>query len=300
MATSSAGTKQLYSANEDGLLMKGGSQHLTSKASLFRKRIVVNQETDEGQRLNESLVKRLSGGDQITARRMREDEWTFDPTHTMFLATNNRPVVKSTGNAIWRRLRLVPFEVSIPESEQDHMLPSKLKAELPGIMAWLVRGHADWLQNGLGEPVEVTEATEDYRNEMDVVGTFIEEECVIGSNLKAKAQDLQDAFAEWTRSHQEAQLTTRELSNRLEDRGIEKKRANSGVYYIGIGLFSPDGPSISTGKNTIVEAIRRAKRDHTRRFEALGKDANEIALFLMENDCLEDAPDLKDIEEAIR
>jgi putative DNA primase/helicase len=162
--------------------------HPTAQADLFRKRFVVNEETDDGQRLNESLVKRMTGGDRIRARRMREDRWEFAPTHTLFLATNHKPTVRGTNNAIWRRLRLVPFTVEIPEAQQDHKLADKLQDEAEGILAWLIRGHMDWLQNGLGEPEEVTQATAAYRGEQDVLAAFIDDMCVVRLDVRVGSQ----------------------------------------------------------------------------------------------------------------
>jgi putative DNA primase/helicase len=179
----------------DELLMSGSKAHPTDKADLFGKRFVVNQGTEEGQRLNESLIKRLTGGDRIRARRMNENFWEFQPSHTLLLATNHKPVVRSGGNSVWRRLRLVPFTEEIPEHKQDQALPDKLRNELPGILAWAVRGHMDWLQQGsLGEPEEVTAATSEYRNEQDALGRFIEEMCVEGPEARVKAADLHESY----------------------------------------------------------------------------------------------------------
>src|SRR5215213_6238174 len=135
----------------------------TELADLFGARFVASVETDEGRRLAEDLVKQLTGRDPIKARRMREDFWQFDPPHTLFLATNHRPEVKGTDYAIWRRLKLVPFEITIPGAEQDKGLPEKLREELPGILARIVRGcrewQREWQRDGLGEPAEVRSAT---------------------------------------------------------------------------------------------------------------------------------------------
>src|SRR5215204_462053 len=114
------------------LLAKRGA-HPTELTDLFGRRFVACSETDDGRRLAESLVKQLTGRDRIRARRMREDYWEFEPTHTVFLATNHRPEVRGTDHAIWRRIKLAPFEVTIPEAEQDKRLVEKLRKELPGI-----------------------------------------------------------------------------------------------------------------------------------------------------------------------
>src|SRR5215208_2414346 len=188
------------------LLAKRGS-HPTELADLFGARFVASVEVDEGRRLAESLVKQLTGRDPIKARRMREDFWQFGPTHTVFLATNHRPEVRGTDHAIWRRIKLVPFEVTIPESEQDKRLAEKLRKELPGILAWIVRGCLEYQRNGLGEPEEVKAATEGYRSEMDVLAAFIEDRCVVHPKAHVGATPLYRAYKDWCEDAGESQLT---------------------------------------------------------------------------------------------
>jgi putative DNA primase/helicase len=148
-------------AADDLLMVKRGARP-TEQADLFGRRFVANVETERDCRLSEALVKHLTGGDRIRARRMREDFWEFDPTHTLFLATNHRPEIRGTDHAIWRRIKLVPFDVTIPDKRQDTALLDKLREELPGVLAWAVRGHAAWLESGLGEPEEIRAATASY------------------------------------------------------------------------------------------------------------------------------------------
>lgn len=146
-------------ASRDLLLVKRGESHPTELAALFGKRLVVATETDDGRRLAEGAVKQLTGSDKVLARRMREDFWEFDPTHKVLLATNHKPEVRGTDHAIWRRLRLIPFDIVIPDAEQDKMLPKKLEAELKGILAAAVQGCLEWQRLGLGLPDEVKQAT---------------------------------------------------------------------------------------------------------------------------------------------
>src|SRR5690606_27269542 len=141
---------------------------------LFGKRLVVCCETEDNRRFAEAAVKELCGGDTVKARRMREDFWSFKPSHTLMLVTNHKPVVKGTDNGIWRRLRLIPFnqrfwdpnrgESGPPELQADSRLKDKLRPELAGIVAWLVRGCIEWQREGLGQPDEVTAATAEYRD----------------------------------------------------------------------------------------------------------------------------------------
>ena len=141
-------------------------------------------------------------------------------------------MIRGTDHAIWRRLRLVPFNVTVPEYEQDKKLPEKLREELPGILAWAVRGCLDWQQDGLGNPDEVKAATADYRSEQDMLGGFLEECCTLAPNCKAKASDLLAAYHEWTG---DKHVSQQRLGKALIERGFQRHTSNGG-WYLGIGL----------------------------------------------------------------
>ena len=134
-------------------------------------------ESSESGRLNESLVKSLTGGDPIRARRMREDFWEFKPTHSLVLATNHKPTIRGTDTGIWRRVHLIPFSVKIGAEDVDKSFPEKLAPELPGILAWLVEGCLQWQRRGLDAPEAVLKATSAYRSEMDMIGAFLADCC---------------------------------------------------------------------------------------------------------------------------
>lgn len=223
-------------ATADLLLIKHDAAHPTALTDLHGKRLVACIETDEGRRLAEALVKELTGGDPIRARRMREDFWQFFPTHKVVLACNHRPSVRGTDHAIWRRLKLVPFNVVIPKEERDKQLPIKLRAELPGILAWAVRGCLDWQRYGLGEPKAVIDATADYQSAEDVLLNFIDECCVTAPEARVKAADLLGAYKEWSG---DKHVTARRLTTMLTDRGI-KRQHSGGTWYRGIGLLTTD------------------------------------------------------------
>ena len=154
-------------------VMTRHEDHKTELASLFGARMLVLPETAQAGRLNEESVKNLTGGDAITCRRMREDEWTFSPTHTAFMHTNYRPRISGTDLGIWRRIRLIPWTVTISDAEKDEELGDKLDVEAAGILNWLVAGCLDWQTYGLAEPDTVLAATEAYRAGEDHVGRFI-------------------------------------------------------------------------------------------------------------------------------
>jgi putative DNA primase/helicase len=159
------GDDYALAAMPDFLLSRHGERHPTEIAALFGKRVLVCQETGSGRRLNEGLVKWLTGDDMLTARRMRENFWSFQPSHKTFLVTNHKPVIAGQDDGIWRRLRLIPFTRSFPEDKQDKALSAKLRAEAPGILAWMVRGCLDWQKFGMMTPKCVLTATKKYREE---------------------------------------------------------------------------------------------------------------------------------------
>jgi putative DNA primase/helicase len=141
-------------------------------ARLFGARVVTSSEVGEGKKVNESLVKSLTGTDRVAARFLYAEAFEFLPTFKLWLAANHKPVIRGTDTAIWRRIRLVPFTVEIPEGERDPELPNRLRAELPGILAWAVQGCLLWLESGLGVPDQVRAATDAYRRESDILGAF--------------------------------------------------------------------------------------------------------------------------------
>lgn len=230
----------------DLLMLKKTDSHPTDRADLFGKRLVVAIETEDGRRLNETLVKEMTGGDRIRARRMRENFWEFAPTHTLLMATNHKPVVRGTDRGIWRRIMLVPFTVSLDDQAADKTMPERLKAELPGILAWCVRGCLEWQQRGLDAPAEVTAATSVYRQDQDVIGAFLDECTIADRSVRVKAKDLYKRYSDWATSANENVANLRVFGTAIEERGIEKKTSN-GVWYLGIGLRTTSDPEKTSG-----------------------------------------------------
>ncbi|MDQ3362400.1 MAG: phage/plasmid primase, P4 family [Actinomycetota bacterium] len=220
----------------DLLLAKRGS-HPTELADLFGARLVASIEVEEGRRFNESLVKSLTGGDTIKARRLYENFWQFEPSHKVWLATNHRPDVRGTDQAIWRRIKLIPFTTAIPPEEQDTELPEKLLEELPGVLAWAVRGSLEWQRDGLGEPDAVRRATNQYRAVMDVLAGFLNERCVIGRDAWAKFGSLYADYTEWCEESGERPESKRRFGEQLAERGYPASSGSRNVAIRrGIGL----------------------------------------------------------------
>jgi P4 family phage/plasmid primase-like protien len=211
-------------------------RHPTELADLVGVRFVASIEVDEGKRLAEALVKQMTGGDRMKARRMRENFFDFAPTHKVFLAANHRPVIRGTDHAIWRRIHLIPFEVSIPPEQQDKQLPTKLYGELPGILRWIVEGCLEWQWAGLGVPQAVANATREYRAEQDVLGAFLEEECEILPTATVTSKALYAAYEAWCKRTGEPPIGQRWLAPRLIERGFQPTRTGAARGWVGLRL----------------------------------------------------------------
>jgi putative DNA primase/helicase len=227
-------------AAPDMFMAKKHESHPTDRADLFGKRLVVAIETESGHRLNEVLIKELTGGDAIRARRMREDYWQFDPTHTLIMATNHRPVIRGTDNGIWRRLKLIPFTVSVSDERADKTVPERLRAEYPGILAWCVRGCLEWQARGLATPSEVVEATDGYRREQDLIGSFLAECTRSDPSFRTRASVLYARYKAWGEAGSEFIATQTAFALALQERGFQKHISN-GKWYLGIGLVDSGG-----------------------------------------------------------
>ena len=240
------GTDYSMTANRELLMEKKGERHPTELAGLFGKRLVVSIETDDGHQLAEGLVKQLTGRDRIRARGMKENFWEFEPTHKVLLATNHKPRIKGTDHAIWRRIALLPFLVKFwsedkgesgpPELKADGKLGEKLKAELPGVLAWMVAGCLEWQRIGLKIPSDVQQATAEYRSAEDVVAGFVADKCIVMPGVKMKAGDGYKAFQRYCKdSGEKTDFTQRRFGEAMTDRGFVRTSSN-GVWYTGVGF----------------------------------------------------------------
>ena len=210
-------------------------------ADLAGMRLVCAIETDEGKRLAEALIKQLTGGtDTLKARFLFEEYFEYRPQFKVFLATNHKPKVNPSDDALWERIRRIPFVVQIPKDARDKELETKLRAELPGILAWTVRGALAWQRdNSLGEPAAVLDATQGYRDEMDTLAQFLEECCVTGpvDVAKVKASMLASAYQGWCKRTGNMQIANLAFIKMLEDRGYTRERGTANQYYWhGLGL----------------------------------------------------------------
>lgn len=229
-------------AAPDLLMADKQRRHPTEQADLFGKRLVICQETEEGRRLKEVLVKQLTGGDTVRARRMHEDFWEFSPSWKIWLSTNHKPEIRGTDHAIWRRIRLIPFNVKFHDPGdgwpiKDLSMEEKLTAELPGILTWAVQGCLAWQRHGLQAPPAVKQATEGYRQEMDVLAAFLAECCVIQPHCQVSAADLYAAYTQWCERSGEFAEKQRKFGMCLTVRGFQRIK-KSDYWYSGIGLLA--------------------------------------------------------------
>lgn len=210
-------------------------------ARLRGARLVAAAETGESRKLNEALVKQMTGGDRISARFMRSEFFEFTPAFTPWLATNHKPEIRGTDHAIWRRLRLIPFTVRIGDEERDLELGERLRAERPGILAWAVAGCRSWLEHGLPTPPAVAEATAEYRAEMDVVGRFLADCCADAPDGEVSSSELFTRYGYWCSENGEEALSQQAIGRRLADRGYRSRRGTGGKR-VWSGLVLDDDP----------------------------------------------------------
>lgn len=225
---------------EPDLLIDRDRAHPTGLMDLRGVRLAVSQESDAGRRLAVGTVKRLTGGDAIRARRMRSDFVEFAPSHTAVLVTNHKPRVPGDDPALWRRLRVVPFDVVVPDP--DPRLPDRLALELPGVLSWLLKGHRLYEQNGLTEPDAVSAATSSYKASSDVLGRYLAEQTITGSeHLYVRASHLFADWQAWCQRTGEHAGRQNEFAESLDQRGIRKVNRSLGRVYTGLGLAAESG-----------------------------------------------------------
>jgi putative DNA primase/helicase len=225
------------------LLARKGERHPTTLTMLQGKRFIVCNEVNEGRKFDMAALKDLTGGDPITAHRMREDDWTFWPSHKLFLTGNSRPRVPENSAAAWERITLVPFEVEIARDKRDPNLFGKLREEWPGILTWAVRGLEKWREAGEGRqglliPTRVEEATDGYRVDEDVIGAFVEDRCVLIPTAKVAKPDLFKEFRRWSEENGEPLLGKGEFNARIANlSGVGgKTRTGKARFWTGIAI----------------------------------------------------------------
>ena len=211
-------------------------QHPTGLANLRGARMVTAAETEQNRRWSESRLKTLTGGDRISARLMRQDFFEYVPQFTLWIYGNHKPGLRSVDKAISRRLRLLPFAVTIPDDERDNELGAKLQRERPGILAWMIEGCLIWQREGLVAPKVVSAATDEYLASEDAIGRWIEERCVEDPSAWSGTTVLFDSWKFWAETNGEFPGSVKRFARMLETHGFQQLRKNKARGFTGLRL----------------------------------------------------------------
>lgn len=206
-------------------------------ARLAGARLVTSSEPNEGLRMDEGLVRQLTGGDKVVARQLYGKEFEFEPEFKLWLATNHKPIIRGTDDGIWRRIRLIPFLVQIPDDKVDKDLKYKLARESIGILNWAVDGALKWQQHGLHTPRVINSASEGYREEMDVLSQFVSEACDTGSEYSIPASQLYKLYKSWAEDNIQYQMSNTKFGREMTNR-FKKVHTRTGGVYKGLKVKS--------------------------------------------------------------
>lgn len=219
------------------LMVKKNDNVNTDIARLSKARFVTSSEPNEGFRFDEGLIKQLTGGDKVTARFLYAEEFEYTPKFKIWVSTNHKPIIRGTDDGIWRRLVLIPFDVQIPEEKVDKDLKYKLLREAPAILNWMAEGAYMWMQEGLAMPEKLKEASKAYRNEMDVIEQFIEDECKRVDDAKVKANELYELYKRWANDNGNYKMSNKDFGIKMKEK-FKYKKTNSGMFYFGLKIPS--------------------------------------------------------------
>jgi len=204
-------------------------------AKLHGTRLVTVIETEEDRRLAEARVKSITGGDLVTARKLYSESFDYTPQFKLWVAMNHKPRIHGTDRGIWRRIKLIPFSQNF-EGRADDTLESKLVAELPGILNWALEGLRMWHKQGLGSCKAIDAATEEYRQESDVIGQWLEDRTIAGEGMSISAEVAYKDFMDWKGNISKFENSTW-FGRRMTDRGRKSEKKSGKRVYMGIGLL---------------------------------------------------------------
>ena len=220
------------------VVKKHDSKSDNDMAQLVGRRLVLTSESQDGHRLNEALLKQITGGDLVEARFLYKERFNFLPQFKLWFSSNYTPAIRGTDEGIWRRMKLIPFEVTIPEERRDRRLIEKLRAEASGIFNWLLRGMARYNQIGLAYPKKVSQATSQYKAEQDVIGQFLLDRTRLNPLAKVKGAELYSTFKWWAGANREFVLTERQFTKALlRNQKISTEKREDGKWYVGVQLI---------------------------------------------------------------
>ena len=249
-------------AQPDTIMLKRSETGAGSDiARLHSARLVTSEEPTEGVRLNEGLVKQLTGGGKVTCRFLYGEPFEYSPEFKLWITTNHKPVVKGTDLGIWRRIRLIPFEVTIPKEKVDKQLKYKFREEMPQILRWAVEGCILYRKEGLEPPQCVVDSTAEYKQEMDLMASFMDS-CISIDYTETDsilASDLYAIYTEWAHENNEYVMTSRKFFSELGRRTPERKRVSAGVVYSKIKLTDHARKLLGHGKGFSADQFFKKK-----------------------------------------
>jgi putative DNA primase/helicase len=196
-------------------------------------RVVIANEIEDGSQLAEALIKQMTGGEALTARFHYQEFFELDPKFKLLIAGNHKPMIRGRDNGIWRRIRLIPFDFTVPAAQRDKNLQVKLRAELPGILNWAIEGCLAWQKSGLVTPKVISDAVTNYRGEMDVIGQWLSDCCSAAANHESKAGEVYQSYKLWAERNGYKPMAAGTFSRDLQD-DFKKVKRNDGNYYQGI------------------------------------------------------------------
>jgi putative DNA primase/helicase len=233
--------------------------HPTGQAALQSRRLAVCMETAQGRRLDAPTAKQLTGGDTITARYMRKDFFSFEPSHTIFMITNHKPVVDGSDEALWRRLVVVPFEQTFNGDDAQAGLRELLESEPDAILSWMIEGWLTYRPHGLDIPNGVRAATEAYKADSDAVGRFIDE-CLYPTQFgTVQSSKLFAEWQKWCITNGEDSATQKAFSEELGRRGHQKTRTGRGYVWKGFTLLASENDDSVQGSAGFAGSPSRAR-----------------------------------------
>ncbi|WP_251638900.1 phage/plasmid primase, P4 family [Sporosarcina sp. NCCP-2716] len=222
--------------NSDTFIKKKNDGANNDIARLASSRFVSAVESEEGEKLQESLVKTITGGEAILARFLRQEFFEFIPEFKVFFTTNHKPIIGGVDEGIWRRVKIIPFTLSLKPHERDKKLEEKLSLEMPGILNWAIEGCLKWQQSGLKEPTIVTDATGSYKEDMDILAPFLNEICYIdepkNEAIQIEAKELYNVYDNWCFKSGERTLGNRSFYRMLETKGFGKTKGTGNKTFL--------------------------------------------------------------------
>lgn len=218
--------------------MKKNSEQSNDLARLKGARLVTTSEIEQGKPLSESLIKTVTGEDELTARFLYGEYFSFKPTFKIFMATNHKPKIRGADNGIWRRIKMIPFTVTILPEQRDKKLTEKLIAENSGILNWLIQGYAMWKKEDLEDPDAVRQANEEYRMDMDAVGTFVNDCLELDAALQWRLHTkiLYETYIKWCAKNNERVMSQKWLGLRMSEKGFKRLSSNGQRYWLGLAV----------------------------------------------------------------